>query len=96
MYSQINHDIKFDDSSKATNDLLISDLKNSVDGDSQIINQISKQISIMETNYSTPRKKDVSLNLYIPEEEIVINNIEKHEPNIPIDNLYIARNIVYI
>jgi hypothetical protein len=87
MYSQINHDIKFDDSSKATNDLLISDLKNSVDGDSQIINQISKQISIMETNYSTPRKKDVSLNLYIPEEEIVINNIEKHEPNIPIDNI---------
>ena len=88
MYSQINHDIKFDDNtSKATNDLLISDLKNSVDGDSQIIKQISKQISIMETNYSTPRKKDASLNLIIPEEEIVINNIELLEPNLTVDQV---------
>lgn len=87
MYSQINHDIKFDDNtSKATNDLLISDLKNSVDGDSQIIKQISKQISIMETNYSTPRK-DPSLNLYIPIEETIVNNIEIYKPNLLEDQI---------
>jgi hypothetical protein len=82
MYSQINHDIKFDDNaSRATNDILISDLKSSVDDDTQIIKQISKQISIMETNYSTPRK-DPSLNIYIPgrdDREIVVNNmVETH------------------
>jgi hypothetical protein len=87
MYSQINHDIKFDDNtSRATNDILISDLKSSVDDDTQIIKQISKQISIMETNYSTPRK-DPSLNIYIPgrdDREIVVNNMV--EPHNSIEN----------